>query len=851
MAQTIGNIIINIAANTTKLEKGLKGAKTNIAKFNIAYKAFAAAAVASFGTVINAGIKYRVELESMQDGIRSLILTTSSMTDSNGHLMTSIELMNLARQESINIMTDLQALNKRTPVDLATTARMYKAMLPSMKAAGASQQDLLNITEKLSIAAKNYGLSNDQMLAGIDNISTGTVEANSEFGRMMKTIGLSNKNLKETANVIDLVKLKLKDFKISDTTELRVSNMNQAWLDMSGNIVQATGALSLYKSGLGWLTDAMNYITGFMISDADKEKAESTRIITIKKDQYKKQSRIIRDYLAEIKRLKEMGGVLGKTEVEAKYNELLKRSKYEAEKFLKTSEKLLEVDNKRLEAQKKLAAIKTPKKDQEHIQKEKDREKLAKDLSTQIKDKAGNIQAAKDLVKNIDDGVEHMVKLLLPLGSILAALPAVSVFGTAVSGPALVAPIAGVGALGATSLGVSVLADIYISRQEGAADAIREDIAEIDKLLEDKNLEIKIDFDAIDKKTARTMSKRKEEEAAAKEITDMKEAMEAVDNYNISIEALTNSYNPNVEIVRKLKEEMILLKKGYKDGSIGTGEYDLIARALQGNLDLHDKVYIAHMEASAQRKQDAQEALAASNARKQELEDMLRPYQDQLTILDKLKEAEILNNALKDEGLINQEKYLQNLALISKAIRQNSQDYKDQQMAISTLNNILGNTLVSGFRSSLDGMKSFSDTFKSMIKDMITQLWKIYVVKKITGFISGSLGGADTSISGSTGGSTIPDTSNVQATSLRALEAPIGHELKLDNKARDIQLASIDRKPQLNMVINNNAPGVQAETKTDADGNMEIIISKIVDDIARGTGPIGSTMEQRYGLNKA
>jgi tape measure domain-containing protein len=61
-------------------------------------------------------------------------------------------------------------------------------------------------------------------------------------------------------------------------------------------------------------------------------------------------------------------------------------------------------------------------------------------------------------------------------------------------------------------------------------------------------------------------------------------------------------------------------------------------------------------------------------------------------------------------------------------------------------------------------------------------------------------------------------------------------------------------KPQTNIVINNNAPGVTAEARERKDGTIEVVIEAarqaITSDIQRGTGSVGRALENVYGVRR-
>jgi hypothetical protein len=67
----------------------------------------------------------------------------------------------------------------------------------------------------------------------------------------------------------------------------------------------------------------------------------------------------------------------------------------------------------------------------------------------------------------------------------------------------------------------------------------------------------------------------------------------------------------------------------------------------------------------------------------------------------------------------------------------------------------IGNTVSDAFKGMLTGAMSWKDGMRSIIGSVIDQLWKLFVVQKIVGFITGALGGATATPSASTASQSI------------------------------------------------------------------------------------------------
>ena len=113
-----------------------------------------------------------------------------------GRNLTYQEKMNLALANSNQLMAELTRINAKTPQTLGQTAQIFKTMYAPMQKVGATQEDLIFLTEKLAIASKVGGVEFNSLLAGVDGLASGTVLANSNLGRFLSSLGLTNEALK-------------------------------------------------------------------------------------------------------------------------------------------------------------------------------------------------------------------------------------------------------------------------------------------------------------------------------------------------------------------------------------------------------------------------------------------------------------------------------------------------------------------------------------------------------------------------------------------------------------------------------------------------------------------------------
>lgn len=260
------NNLTNVSGNTEKSTTSLIGGFTKL-------KAGALAAAAAVGALAKAGVEYNAQIEKLTNGLTTLNVLTSKNIDSNGKAITLEQKYNLARRESIETMQKLNAINLETPHTLDQTVQIYKAMYTSMKSVGVSSEQMIDLTKKLSIAAGSSGIEFQQLLSGIDGLATGTVEVSSELGRFLKSIGLTNEELKKSSNIYETINNKVKDVKGIIGYEEAVSNLANSFDQLTGELVEPF--FDDVKDGITGLAGMFNDLTKSVTLFYDKIKSIS------------------------------------------------------------------------------------------------------------------------------------------------------------------------------------------------------------------------------------------------------------------------------------------------------------------------------------------------------------------------------------------------------------------------------------------------------------------------------------------------------------------------------------------------------------------------------------------------
>ncbi|WP_320034792.1 hypothetical protein [Halarcobacter sp.] len=184
------------------------------------------------------GINYNKTAENLSSGLSTLAVVTSENIDSTGKYLSIQEKYALANREATKSIEELTKINASTPHTLDQTVEIYKAMYASMKNVGVSNKEMIDLTQKLSVTAGSAGVEFNQLLAGVDGLATGTVMSNSELGRLLGSLGLTNETLKKSSNIYETINSKLKDVQPLETYDTAVSNLSNNFNILAGASVE-------------------------------------------------------------------------------------------------------------------------------------------------------------------------------------------------------------------------------------------------------------------------------------------------------------------------------------------------------------------------------------------------------------------------------------------------------------------------------------------------------------------------------------------------------------------------------------------------------------------------------------
>lgn len=214
-------------------------ANTFLKRINIAGHIYAGFQVINntLGDITRNGIEVNRGFQKLTN---SLTISSAAMISNNdiyGNAISVQDKYRLAQIEASKATELLQKANINTPHSMKETVQIYDAMYIGMKKVGATTSDMVEITEKLSIAVGNK-IEFGAFLSAMDGISTGTVEVASEMGRALNGLGLSNEVIKESTDVVQLFKDKLSGFQAIQDFDTKMSNLNNSTDMFSKNLMK-------------------------------------------------------------------------------------------------------------------------------------------------------------------------------------------------------------------------------------------------------------------------------------------------------------------------------------------------------------------------------------------------------------------------------------------------------------------------------------------------------------------------------------------------------------------------------------------------------------------------------------
>jgi len=191
----------------------------------------------SLGQIVSKGLEVN---KAFQDLTNSLSLSSVAVSSNTSKLGKNLNIQQKYALATLEAKKSLDLLNKatiNTSLTFAQNVKVYDTLYLGFRKAGASIEDMVNITEKLAIATSGK-VNFNSLIAGVDGLASGTVLANSDLGRFLNSIGLTNEALKTSADVVSLVKDKLSSFESLDSYSTKISRLDNAFAMFSQELMK-------------------------------------------------------------------------------------------------------------------------------------------------------------------------------------------------------------------------------------------------------------------------------------------------------------------------------------------------------------------------------------------------------------------------------------------------------------------------------------------------------------------------------------------------------------------------------------------------------------------------------------
>jgi hypothetical protein len=213
----------------------------------------------AFGFVLSSGLEYNKQMDASRAKLRAMISSQKDYITLTGQKVSAMQREKLIAQELNATMTLLKRANAQTAMGMSELIDVYALAKPGMDRANWSLKDQIEILKLVTNTASNFGVSAEELSTGIDDLATGTWDATSGFGKMMKALGITNESFKAAANKVEFLKEKLKETgAMQDTWAVATSNLGVAWDELTGKITAPI--FDIAKEGVKELTLYLNGI---------------------------------------------------------------------------------------------------------------------------------------------------------------------------------------------------------------------------------------------------------------------------------------------------------------------------------------------------------------------------------------------------------------------------------------------------------------------------------------------------------------------------------------------------------------------------------------------------------------
>ena len=250
---------------TKTLDRTFKKFDRSIGKINTGFLKMSAAIAGVFGIskltsafkeTIASSIDFNARMEQSETTLRAVISASYDYVDVNGKAVTATQRIAAVNRETSVAMTGIKRIMKETASSTESLISSYALMKPAMDQANVSTSQQIELLKLVSNTATTFGISMESLSVGIDDLGRGTWTANSAFGKMMNSLGITKRGVQEAGDKFKYLSEKMKETgKAQFTFNAIMSNFTEAWDEMKGRLTE--GIFDQLKDKLVELTDQM------------------------------------------------------------------------------------------------------------------------------------------------------------------------------------------------------------------------------------------------------------------------------------------------------------------------------------------------------------------------------------------------------------------------------------------------------------------------------------------------------------------------------------------------------------------------------------------------------------------
>jgi len=253
----------------SKMKKTVAGMRSIInASLGLAFKTAAVTVGSSLGLMARSGFNYKASMEDARGSLEAMIRTTVSYQDTLGEMVSVQERNEIVSKMATDTLSNISAVLPDTAMGMNELVTAFSMAKPAMDQFNISMNDQVEIMKLASNSATNFQMDSNELLSGIDGLASGVWVANSAFGRMMQSLGITKEGLAAAGDRAAYLKEKLKESGIqADTMRVASSNLNEAFSVMNSTLM--SGAYDVVKNAMNELSHVIG-INGVEAANAFK-----------------------------------------------------------------------------------------------------------------------------------------------------------------------------------------------------------------------------------------------------------------------------------------------------------------------------------------------------------------------------------------------------------------------------------------------------------------------------------------------------------------------------------------------------------------------------------------------------